>query len=158
MSWHLPTAQAQEEEQMKDLTTPTQKWVREFLGTQAVGTCPTCRQALPEGSCFRAFVRYGDGDDLVAYTKTRGEALAVLIGWRDDECGDSFWADRADTWENLSVAQAVALEHAPDALVVAANADDKAYEELLAAVEYDLIGTPLVGAVWVDDLTAYSGR
>lgn len=143
---------------MNDLTTPAQKWTNQFLGTQAVGTCPICRQALPEGSNYRAFVRYGDGDDLVAYTKTRGEALAVLIGWRDDECGDSFWADRADTWNTLTTAQAIALANAPEALVAVADADEAVFDEILAAVEYDFVGTPLVGAVWVDDLTAYSGK
>jgi len=129
------------------------KFALDKVGAPEPGLCPCCRRPLPDGAAYRAMVRYGDGDDLHAYTKTKGEALAVLIGWHDDEVGVSLWEMiPADSWDNLTTAQVCALAGNPDAFVVAADGSEALFDEVFAAVEESLMDTPLVGRVQVDSL------
>lgn len=142
---------------MEDLTTPATKWVAKYLGNQAQGVCPACRQTLPADAAYRAYVRYGDGDDLIAYVPSYGTALAVLIGWADDETGRSFWSYyEDDSWKAITPAQAAIFSQMPVefAGVVDATGGETSpiAEEVFEAVESLLMDTPLVGAVWIDSL------
>jgi hypothetical protein len=140
-----------------DLTTPATKWVAKYLGNQSQGTCPACRQSLPADAAFRVYVRYGDGDDLIAYVPTYGTALAVLIGWADDETGGSFWSYyEADSWKSITIAQAAIFSGMPVefANFVDATGGESSPigAEVFEAVESTLMDTPLIGAVWIDSL------
>lgn len=142
---------------MNDITTPATKWVAKYLGNQAQGTCPACRQTLPADAAYRAYVRYGDGDDLIAYVPTYGTALAVLIGWADDETGGSFWSYyEADSWKAITPAQAATFAESPvefAAFVDATGGESSPIAaEVFEAVESTLMDTPLIGAVWIDSL------
>lgn len=142
---------------MNDLTTPATKWVAKYLGNQSQGVCPACRQALPADAAYRVYVRYGDGDDLVAYVPSYGTALAVLIGWADDETGGDFWTHyEADSWKAITPAQVAIFSKLPVefANVVDAMGGEGSpiADEVFEAVESVLMDTPLVGAVWIDSL------
>lgn len=142
---------------MEDLTTPATKWVAKYLGNQAQGVCPACRQTLPADAAYRAYVRYGDGDDLIAYVPTYGTALAVLIGWADDERGGSFWAyHEGGDWKTMTPAQAATFAESPvefAAFVDAMGGETSAIgAEVFEVVEYDLMDTSMIGAVWIDSL------
>jgi hypothetical protein len=154
----LPTAQAQEgRNKMIDIRSTAQKWVQKYLGNQSQGTCPACRQTLPADAAFRVYVRYGDGDDLIAYVPTYGTALAVLIGWADDERGGSFWAYyEGSDWKTMTPAQAATFADSPvefSNFVDAMGGETSAIgAEVFEAVESALMDTPMIGAVWIDSL------
>jgi hypothetical protein len=140
-----------------DLTTPATAWVQKYLGNQSQGTCPACRQTLPADAAFRVYVRYGDGDDLIAYVPTYGTALAVLIGWADDETGGSFWSYyEADSWKSITIAQAAIFSGSPVAFANFVDAtggeSSPIGAEVFEAIESTLMDTPLIGAVWIDSL------
>lgn len=142
---------------MEDLTTPATKWVAKYLGNQSQGVCPACRQTLPADAAYRVYVRYGDGDDLIAYVPTYGTALAVLIGWADDETGGDFWSYyEADSWKSITPAQAAIFSKMPvefAGVVDAMGGETSAIgAEVFEAVESLLMDTPLIGAVWIDSL------
>jgi hypothetical protein len=144
-------------DKMNDITTPATKWVQKYLGNQSQGVCPACRQTLPADAAFRVYVRYGDGDDLIAYVPTYGTALAVLIGWHDDEVGQSFWdCFPTDSWKSLSPVQVLLLAQDPQVFARSIDADggeqSKAGAEIFEAIESNLMDTPLIGAVWIDSL------
>lgn len=140
-----------------DLTTPATAWTQKYLGNQSQGVCPACRQTLPADAAFRAYVRYGDGDDLIAYVPTYGTALAVLIGWADDETGSSFWSYyESDSWKAITPSEAELFADSPVAFanfVDAMGGETSALAaEVFEAVESTLLDTPLIGAVWIDSL------
>ena len=130
---------------MEDLTTPATKWVAKYLGNQSQGVCPACRQTLPADAAYRAYV------------PTYGTALAVLIGWADDETGGSFWSYyEADSWKSITPAQAAIFSKMPvefAGVVDAMGGETSAIgAEVFEAVESLLMDTPLIGAVWIDSL------
>jgi hypothetical protein len=142
---------------MTENKTATARWAAKYLGNQSQGVCPACRQTLPADAAYRAYVRYGDGEDLIAYVPTYGTALAVLIGWADDETGHDFWRYyEADSWKSLTIAQATILSVQPVefAAVVDATGGESSpiAAEVFEAVESLLLDTPLVGAVWIESI------